>query len=859
MKRIIFLLQLIPVLCYSQLKVSGTIHSENVPLPFATLELHNDSMLVSYAVCDKGGNYQLFIDTGTYTFEVNHLGFHRLQQEKTIDRNQRVNFSLTKKPTPIDEVVVQAKALDAIISNDTTIYNLDKVLNGTEENLEDVLKKLPGIQIDANGKIKSEGKQIDKLLIDGKEFFGDQHQLATKNISSEMIEGVSKYNNYRGKHEITEQILSDKTALNIKIDENFKGKLKGNTSIKGGLNHKYSLKANVFSFSDKLNVFWLANSNSVGNRVFTFEDYLGFQGGITELTEENATSIVQQAPSFIFTNRNSKEQKEHFSGLNISYVPSDKIKINTYTIFDNVVNLTNQFTNQYFYDGQNNLIQQNTKSKGWFNNTFLEVTFKPNEKSVLNYISTLSLDKSKEKKHDGFNSFQYNTDAVDEKIKINQNAVYSSLIGKDSKYTLSILNSISKTPKQLTIRSNQAILASILDSVFDISQSIDQNSNTLRVNNTITHKISKFVDLKWGASYSTSKQNFNSNLNEGRIQNDLTVKHTVNQLDMSVFYKGLGFCNYDIGVKYDLVRRNDSQNNLKWLPYSHFKFRFDNANQLRLSYSKNIAYPQIDYLINQPLISSFNRYFQNKTISLNEPAITDEWQLNYFLNDLFSNMFLNFGLVYSKEKQSISTEISSIGDHYNLLYVRAPPQSSFYTHLMLDKKFDNLPLSFIINNSFRLSEDKGWLNNMVQRTKIQVYNTELSVISNLKNPILNFLASYKFSVSETNNIERNIITQQQKSAATLEFIFTYNNLKVNLENTLSTYKSQTNKLAYYKLNPSIKYHKQKSKWSFLLIGNDVLNTSKNQIIETDYYSTHFNENVIDVLGGYLILGIEFKF
>jgi hypothetical protein len=93
----------------------------------------------------------------------------------------------------------------------------------------------------------------------------------------------------------------------------------------------------------------------------------------------------------------------------------------------------------------------------------------------------------------------------------------------------------------------------------------------------------------------------------------------------------------------------------------------------------------------------------------------------------------------------------------------------------------------------------------------------------------------------------------------VQIFINYSNARLNINNSFSSYTLGTKKITNYSLNPSFKYHKPKSKWSFIATANDILNTSQNEIIENEVYLSHTEERTTSVMPGYLVVGFEYKF
>ena len=172
---LIILLLLVVNITFAQIKLQGIVKDS---ISGEVLELANviainqeTSALESYAITDSSGKYQLALGkNGTYKMQVSYLGMKAFE---TI-------ITTTTEDTSLDFTLVADNTLDAVeisyempvtVRGDTLIYNADSFQNGTERKLEDILKKLPGVEINEDGQIEVEGKVVTKLMVNGKDFF----------------------------------------------------------------------------------------------------------------------------------------------------------------------------------------------------------------------------------------------------------------------------------------------------------------------------------------------------------------------------------------------------------------------------------------------------------------------------------------------------------------------------------------------------------------------------------------------------------------------------------------------------------------------------------------------------------------
>ena len=220
---IIVLLLCVASTTFAQVRVEGIVKdSIGSPLELANVIAINTvtKNLDSYGITNDKGKYKLNLKENTnYKIQVSYIGMK--QAELIIDTTTE---NLIK-----DFTLAEDNALDAVeityempvsISGDTLTYNADSFTSGTEKKLEDVLKKLPGVEINADGEIEVEGKVVKKVMIEGKDFFDGDSKLATKNIPADAIDKVQVLKNYDEVGQLSSVRGSeDSMAINIKLKE----------------------------------------------------------------------------------------------------------------------------------------------------------------------------------------------------------------------------------------------------------------------------------------------------------------------------------------------------------------------------------------------------------------------------------------------------------------------------------------------------------------------------------------------------------------------------------------------------------------------------------------------------------------
>ena len=193
------ILFLITAFSFSQTKsfeVSGIIYSEDdgTALESATVYLQRvkDSSLITYTISDKFGMFTLEGKTAEKeaNLYISYIGyqthFQAIKLDKDVLNLGKINL---KSSNALDEIVIKSQA-PITIKKDTLEFNVSSFKTKKDANVEDLLKELPGVEIDEEGKIKVNGKEVNKILVNGKPFFGNDPTITTRNLTKDIVEKI---------------------------------------------------------------------------------------------------------------------------------------------------------------------------------------------------------------------------------------------------------------------------------------------------------------------------------------------------------------------------------------------------------------------------------------------------------------------------------------------------------------------------------------------------------------------------------------------------------------------------------------------------------------------------------------------
>lgn len=268
--------------------VTGTIieQSNQEPIEQATVRLLSikDSALVRGVASSRNGNFTLKnIKAGSYLLHISFVGFDPLYQPLRITgKTNPVNvgkLELSDGAIQLGEAVVIGKAAEVVVRNDTVEYNADsyKVTEGSV--LEDLLKKMPGVEIDSDGKVTVNGKEIKKVMIDGKEFFSDDPKVASKNLPAKMIDKVQVLDKKSDMAIMTGfDDGEEETIINLTVKPGMKQGWFGNAYGGYGSKDRYEGNAMVNRFINNDQITFMGGLNNTNNMGFSDLASTMFQG-----------------------------------------------------------------------------------------------------------------------------------------------------------------------------------------------------------------------------------------------------------------------------------------------------------------------------------------------------------------------------------------------------------------------------------------------------------------------------------------------------------------------------------------------------------------------------------------------------
>ncbi|MGB8705974.1 MAG: carboxypeptidase regulatory-like domain-containing protein [Gillisia sp.] len=279
---------------------------DSAPLESATVYVQKaaDSSLVTYTISEKSGDFTLSGNTtdSKLIFFVSYNGYQPYRRQVDIKSNSVLSLGEIKlkvADNSLGEITLTGTRPPVVIKQDTLEFNAASFNTRQDANLEELMKKLPGVEVDTQGNITVNGKPVSRILVNGKEFFGNDPKIATKNLPKEIIDKIQVTDTKTKSEEFTGKAGNpDDKTINITIQKDKNKGYFARATAGGGTDDRYELSGIGNYFKDKLRVSVLASSNNINSSGFSFDEVFDMMG-------RNARSISFNSNGSFGINGNS--------------------------------------------------------------------------------------------------------------------------------------------------------------------------------------------------------------------------------------------------------------------------------------------------------------------------------------------------------------------------------------------------------------------------------------------------------------------------------------------------------------------------------------------------------------------------
>lgn len=369
-KRILFLAFLSLLLAFSARAQKFTIRgqatdSTKVGMPSATVMLlqAKDSALVSFGSTDRQGMFELKnVSRGDYQLKITFVGYlPATKQLSAADFSAPVldlgRLSMEPVSKELEALVVKGEKAPVTVKRDTIEFNAGSFRTKQNANVEDLLKKMPGIEVETDGSIRAQGEQVQRVTVDGREFFGRDPKLATRNLPADAIDKVQVFDKKSDQAVFTgiDDGQREKT-INLELKEEKRNGAFGSMMAGAGTDDRFQAKASVNKFAKGEQLSFLGMGNNVNEQGFSMDDYMNFSGGSQQMMGGGGGRMTIQLDGnsmggvpLNFGGRQNGILTNYAGGLNTNQDFGTKTKLNASYFYNNLNQNISQVLNRINY------------------------------------------------------------------------------------------------------------------------------------------------------------------------------------------------------------------------------------------------------------------------------------------------------------------------------------------------------------------------------------------------------------------------------------------------------------------------------------------------------------------------------
>jgi hypothetical protein len=885
--------------------ISDTAAKQNLEHALITLLNAKDSTLYKFGRADKQGHFEIRnLTPGKYKAVITYAGYADYVEDILVQGNTSVDIgkiNLITKAHLLEDVIVRQKAAAIRLKGDTIEYRADSFPVPPGASIEDMLRKVQGFTIDKDGKITANGIKIEKVLVDGEEFFGDDPTVATKNIDAAAVDKFQVYD--KKSDQATFTGIDDGSAtktINFKLKEDRKRGLFGKLELGVGPDDKWnnSLMANAFrgkrrfsffgimSSTGKTGLGWDESSKYGGDNTqsFTADDGNTYIGGTYDDFESIYGSGLPKSWSAGINYGN--KYNEDRQNLNGSYkygkiITEGTGTTNTQSILPGVV-LFNRQSSAGFTDKYRNSL--NGTYDWMFDSSFSA------KLTVRGY-------KGNTKKRSIFQSEQTN-----ETNKINSSNRRSSTETNDEALTSSlIIRKKFKQPGQtislsLDQRYTQANTDGYLFSLYDYydktgvnykTDTTDQEKINGNLNKFISGKLAYTQPLSkavtWEVSYGMGKTNTESKLlsydningkysslnkqfsNSYAYDVATTTGGTMFRYNSkkTIIFAGGDLTRSDIKQQ-DIIKDSTAKyayNNL--FPRAGFTYKFSSNRRVNLNYNGNTRQPSITQI--QPVSDNTNP----NNIQVGNPALTQEFNhsvnLSYYDYKTMTDRGINISFYYTTTANAIrnSTVTDTANGKTTYKYINTNGNYNYTARFGFNRKFKDVwNISIDGSYSYRENVSTGYVNNLLSKTHSASHNFNIGFAKSQEKKFdvyIDLYATYNQSHSTIRpDVTNNYWTYNIYSYSTINFpkdIDLQQDIQAYFRQSTSIFSSNNN-VVTWNISLSKKLFKDK-KSEIRLKAYDILDQNKG--VSRNSSTTTITETTFETLHRYYQLSFTWNF
>ena len=874
-KSILLILFFFTSFVHSQVRFQGIISDSqgNTIMGANVIAVEKETKILDgFGISSDTGFFRVSLKKNTdYQVKISFIGFQQIELDLNLSEDFDKNFVLEEQAETLDEVELIYE-MPVTISGDTIVYNADSFNTGTEKKLGDVLKNLPGIEVNEDGTIEVEGKEVSKITVEGKDFFDGDSKLATQNLPANAVGKVQVLRNFSEAGQLRNVTNNeDNVAINISLktgkDKFWFGELLGGL----GNDDAYLAAPKVFYYAKDLSMSFLGNSNNIGEPALSRRDLFRFGGGFNNLNAQSGTSINISSDGAGITNLQNNRAKSadaNLAAYNFTHSPNDKWELSGFAILSKTKNILEEKVERIY--SATNAVQKTSDYIVQDNEQQLykfTTAYNPNDRLQTEYnilIKSSSDIENTELSSSSSRAGASNSDNEDINVfktqkpsSINQELKAYYTLNDDHIFSFEAQHlSQDEDPFYQAIKTIQPFKSIIpLDtnqSNFNINQFKDTHTDKIEGKLDYYYILTPKSNLNLTLGITDVNQKFNSNIfqilddksqtkfNEEVLVNDVNFNFT--DAYFSFRYRFIsGIFTFDPGFTVHSYKTSNTQFGVlssdsfyDIRPNFDVFMKFKDAESLRFNYRIITQFTDVNNLAKGYVFNNYNSFSQgNPTL---EAAKVNNFSLNYRSINIFTFTNIFARLNYTKRSNSIQNKTTIAGiNRVSSVENSNIPTESYSAFGRIDKRFKNFRAGF--NMNFNYSDFNNIVNGASSKSINFTQSYRATLATNFKDkPNLEIGYSYNKRMYELGGNKNYFYTDSPfvnlDAYFGKGFVFT-------ADYSYNYYRNQDVTLNEYRfLEADLSYNKEGSKWEF---GIGVTNLFNDTSINRDSFNELYSE------------------
>jgi Outer membrane protein beta-barrel family/Carboxypeptidase regulatory-like domain len=676
---------------FAQINVTGNVKdtSTKISVKNAVVALLSpkDSILKAFTRVKEDGSYLLKdVKPGKYILTISHPTFGDFVDDIEVNNtNEKLALvALTPKSKLLEAVIVKS-GNPIRIKGDTTIYTADSFKVSANANVEELLKKMPGIQVDKNGQIKAMGQTVEKVLVDGEEFFGDDPGMAVKNLRADAVKEVQVFDKKSEQSEFT-GIDDGKTkkTINLKLKEDKKKGYFGKIDLAGGLqnniDHRYNDNILLSSFKGKRKITGFVLNGNTGQDGLSWQDEQKFGG-------ENDNMVMDEDNGFSYYSRGAGGDDEPYVNVQNGFIINNNAGLQYSNKWNDktTLNFSPKYNNQRYTNVEETDMRTigdsvlNSRNRTLSNINRSNVKLKAIYDVKLDSVNTLKLTaKTNFYETESFTNTTGTTTGVNDKFINSTNA---STTTKSKKQALSLeavfKHKFKKARRTLTVNADWSTLNNEGDKLQESTNNVsgfllpinqtrvfDKTTGKISSKVVYTEPLNKNYALEVGYQFVANNGNNKSetfDFNTGNQKYDVKIDSLSNRFDQNIYQNipsakvnyakkklkfnlgaGVSFVNFSLK---DLSQNKTTNRDFtNFFPTANFTYSYKSNHSLNVKYNGSTRQPSITDL--QPLRDNSNIFYQQIGNPDLKPTFTNSFSVQHngynFIKDMWNYQSINF-------------------------------------------------------------------------------------------------------------------------------------------------------------------------------------------------------------------------